>query len=80
MVFYQIVLKAKKKKKKNKFFISFFKISLNHISIKVSSKEDNTATLAYPSHHSCSVFPLGSKRLMGDERYHRKPLPEAGIP
>lgn len=70
MVFYQIVLKAKKKKRN--FFLSFFKISLNHISIKVSSKEDNTATLAYPSHHSCSVFPLGSKRLMEDEQVPQK--------
>ena len=68
MVFYQIVLKAKKKK----LFLSFLKISLNHISIKISSKEDNIATLACPSHHSPSVFPLGSKRLIEDRQVPQK--------
>ena len=68
MVFYQILLKAKKKK----LFPSFLKISLNHISIKVSSKEDNTATLSYPSHHSYSIFPLGSKQLIEDKQVPQK--------
>lgn len=61
MVFYQIVLKAKKQK----LFLSFLKI--NHISIKISSKKDNTATVSYLSHHSYSLFPLGSKQLIEDK-------------
>lgn len=66
MVFYQIVLKAKKQK----LFLSFLKI--NHISIKISSKKDNTATVSYLSHHSYPVFPLGSKQLIEDKQVPRK--------
>ena len=68
MVLYQIVLKAKKKRN---FFLSFLKISLNHISIKISSKEDNTANTSLPFTSLCLLAVNDWWKI---NRYHRKPL------